>query len=185
VCFDSPQLYSVFVLICRGSKIDELQLQADEAARLKDQVDEYRHAAEKLAKTENVMEKYKKKLEESADLRRRVKVRTSRSFSNRRLGLFPCRCFTHSGRHFLWQALEEQNATLVDNNAQLDTEFRKVASFKPLMENYKNQISELESKAAARGKEVETLKWELEQAKAKQKVDISVARQMCLLTRLI
>jgi protein HOOK3 len=59
------------------SKIDELQLQADEAARLKDQVDEYRHAAEKLAKTENVMEKYKKKLEESADLRRRVKVRTS------------------------------------------------------------------------------------------------------------
>ncbi|CAG8711752.1 10285_t:CDS:2, partial [Acaulospora colombiana] len=76
-------------------KVEELQLQADEAMRLKDQVDEYRHAAEKLAKTENVMEKYKKKLEESADLRRRVK------------------------------ALEEQNATLVDNNAQLETEFRK------------------------------------------------------------
>lgn len=35
----------------------------------------YRHAADKLQKTENVMEKYKKKLEESADLRRTVKVR--------------------------------------------------------------------------------------------------------------
>lgn len=34
----------------------------------------YRHAADKLQKTENVMEKYKKKLEESADLRRRIKV---------------------------------------------------------------------------------------------------------------
>lgn len=34
----------------------------------------YRHAAEKLHKTENVMEKYKKKLEESADLRRSVKA---------------------------------------------------------------------------------------------------------------
>src|SRR4051812_38458583 len=59
-------------IICR--KIDELQLQADEAERLKDQVDEYRHAAEKLSKTENVMEKYKKKLEEGAELRKKVKV---------------------------------------------------------------------------------------------------------------
>lgn len=36
----------------------------------------YRHAADKLQKTENVMEKYKKKLEESADLRRNIKVCT-------------------------------------------------------------------------------------------------------------
>ena len=35
----------------------------------------YRHAVDKLQKTENVMVKYKKKLEESADLRRTVKVR--------------------------------------------------------------------------------------------------------------
>jgi protein HOOK3 len=33
-----------------------------------------RHAAEKLQKTENVMEKYKKKLEESTDMRKRIKV---------------------------------------------------------------------------------------------------------------
>ena len=38
------------------------------------QVSRYRHAADKLQKTENVMEKYKKKLQESADLRQRLKV---------------------------------------------------------------------------------------------------------------
>lgn len=73
-------------------RIDELQIKADEAARLKDQLDEYefytdtprlvltihryRHTADKLQKTENVMEKYKKKLQEGADLRQRVKVST-------------------------------------------------------------------------------------------------------------
>jgi protein HOOK3 len=72
-------------------KVDELQVEADKAAKLKDQVDEcvilqafylgifnqlyrYRHAADKLQKTENVMEKYKKKLQEGADLRQHVKV---------------------------------------------------------------------------------------------------------------
>jgi len=35
----------------------------------------YRYTAERLQKTENVVEKYKKKLEESAGLRREFKVR--------------------------------------------------------------------------------------------------------------
>jgi hypothetical protein len=37
----------------------------------------YRYTAERLQKTENVVEKYKKKLEESAGLRREFKVRSS------------------------------------------------------------------------------------------------------------
>jgi hypothetical protein len=36
----------------------------------------YRYTAERLQKTENVVEKYKKKLEESAGLRREFKVRS-------------------------------------------------------------------------------------------------------------
>lgn len=72
------------------------------------------------------------------------------------------------------KALEEQNASLVDNNAQLDTEFRKVASFKPLMDNYKSQLSDQESKAATRAKEMESLKWELDQVKTKLKVNITI-----------
>ena len=119
--------------------MEELQVKADEAVRLKDQVDEYRHAADKLQKTENVMEKYKKKLEESADLRRHVK------------------------------ALEEQNATLVDQNAALEEEYRRVSAFKPLMESYKNQITELETKNSSRAKETDALKYELDQTKARLK----------------
>jgi protein HOOK3 len=103
-------------------------------------VDEYRHAADKLQKTENVMEKYKKKLEESADLRRHVK------------------------------ALEEQNAALVDQNAALEEAYGKVSLFKPLMESYKNQITELETKGSSRAKEIDGLKYELDQAKARLKV---------------
>ncbi|KAI1790752.1 HOOK-domain-containing protein [Ganoderma leucocontextum] len=121
-------------------KVDELQARADEATRLKDQLDEYRHAADKLQKTENVMEKYKKKLQESADMRQQVK------------------------------ALEKQNADLVDKNAALEDEYRKVAAFKPLMESYKSQIAELETKTSARSKEIDALKFELDQTKTKLKV---------------
>ncbi|CAE6465817.1 unnamed protein product [Rhizoctonia solani] len=118
-------------------RTEELQSKAEEAARLKDQVDEYRHAAEKLHKTENVMEKYKKKLEESADLRRTVK------------------------------GLEEQNATLVDKNAALEEENRKVAAYKPLMESYKTQISDLESKVSQRNKDIEGVRFELSQSQSR------------------
>jgi hypothetical protein len=38
------------------------------------------------------------------------------------------------------------------------------------MESYKTQISELEGKAASRGKEVEGLKWELEKVRGELKV---------------
>ncbi|KAI0811036.1 HOOK-domain-containing protein [Irpex lacteus] len=123
-------------------KIDELQHVADEAARLKDQLDEYRHAADKLQKTENVMEKYKKKLQEGADLRQHVR------------------------------ALEKQNADLVDKNASLEEEYRKVAAFKPLMESYKNQIADLETKTSTRSKEIDALKFELEQTKTKLKIQV-------------
>ncbi|KAG1868746.1 HOOK-domain-containing protein [Suillus tomentosus] len=121
-------------------RIDELQVKADEAARLKDQVDEYRHAADRLQKTENVMEKYKKKLQEGADLRQHVK------------------------------SLEAQNADLVDKNAALEEDYRKVAAFRPLLESYKNQIAELEGRVSTRSQEIETVKFELEQARTKLKI---------------
>ncbi|RDB21492.1 Protein Hook 3 [Hypsizygus marmoreus] len=123
-------------------KIDDLQTKADEAVKLKDQVDEYRHAADKLQKTENVMEKYKKKLQEGADLRQHVK------------------------------ALEKQNADLVDKNASLEEEYRKVAAFKPLMESYKNQIADLETKNSSRTQEIDSLKFELEQSRIKLKITL-------------
>lgn len=65
------------------------------------------------------------------------------------------------------QSLEKQNADLVDKNASLEEEFRKVASFKPLLESYRNQIADLESRAATRNTEMDTLKFELEQTRTK------------------
>ncbi|GLB35178.1 putative HOOK protein [Lyophyllum shimeji] len=121
-------------------EIGELRVKADQHDKLKDQLDEYRHAADKLQKTENVMEKYKKKLQEGADLRQRLK------------------------------ALEAQNADLVDKNASIEEEYRKVAAFKPLMESYKNQIAELEAKHSARAQEIDALKFELEQSRTKLKI---------------
>ncbi|KAJ7582506.1 hypothetical protein C8J56DRAFT_221033 [Mycena floridula] len=86
------------------------------------------------------MEKYKKKLQEGADLRQHVK------------------------------SLEKQNADLVDKNASLEEEFRKVAAFKPLMESYKNQIADLETKSSQRTQEMDALKFELEQARTRLRI---------------
>ena len=86
------------------------------------------------------MEKYKKKLQESADLRQNLK------------------------------ALEKQNASLVDKNAALEDEYRKVAAFKPLMESYKAQILDLETKSATKSQEMENLSFQLEELRNRLKV---------------
>ncbi|KAF8305336.1 hypothetical protein DL93DRAFT_358306 [Clavulina sp. PMI_390] len=96
-----------------------------------------KHSAERVQKLENVMEKYKKKLEESAELRRLVKT------------------------------LEDQNASLVDKAASLEEDYKKVSSFRPLLDSYKQSTSELEAKLASRVKEVETLKYNLQQTTTK------------------
>ncbi|ORY88555.1 HOOK protein-domain-containing protein [Leucosporidium creatinivorum] len=118
-------------------KVDDLAPRAEEAIRLKDQMDEYRHAAEKAKKTENVLEKYRKKLEESADLRRNIKT------------------------------LEDQNSSLLDKNAALEEEFTKVSAFKPLMESYKSQLDSFEAKTSSLTKENDGLRHELERARSK------------------
>jgi protein HOOK3 len=52
----------------------------------------------------------------------------------------------------------------------LEEEYRKVAAFKPLMDAYKNQIADLESKAASRNKAYDTALFELEQTKTKLRI---------------
>ncbi|KAF9208492.1 hypothetical protein BGZ49_008677 [Haplosporangium sp. Z 27] len=111
----------------------ELSAKADEAVRLKDKLDEYKHAIDKLQKTENVIEKYKKKLEEGADLRRQMK------------------------------AVEDQNMELLDRNREIEEEYRKVLAFKSLMESYKEQILTLETKNSALAKEKNRIEYESRQ----------------------
>uniref|UniRef100_A0A0W0FFT3 HOOK-domain-containing protein n=1 Tax=Moniliophthora roreri TaxID=221103 RepID=A0A0W0FFT3_MONRR len=121
-------------------KVEDAENRAAEGQKWKDKYDEMRHAAEKAQKMENVMDKYKKKLQEGAELRQTVK------------------------------ALEKQNSDLVDKNASLEEEYRKVAAFKPLLESYKNQIADLESKNSNRAQEIDQLKFELEQTRTQLKI---------------
>lgn len=107
-----------------------MRAKADEAVRLKDKLDEYKHAIDKLQKTENVIEKYKKKLEEGADLRRQMK------------------------------ALEDQNTELLDRNKEVEGEYRKVLAFKSLMESYKEQIHTLEKKNSTLATEKNKIEYE-------------------------
>jgi protein HOOK3 len=111
-------------------KTEDLQRKADEGVKLKDQMEEYKHAADRLQKTENVIEKYKKKLEEGADVRRQLKL------------------------------VESQYAELIDRNATVEDEYKRVASFKPLMESYKEQISELEAKASTLQRDLNAARYE-------------------------
>lgn len=60
----------------------------------------------------------------------------------------------------------------MDKNASLEDEYRKVAAFKPLMESYKNQIVDLESKHSARTQQIDALKFELEQSRTKLRITL-------------
>ncbi|KAL7414007.1 HOOK-domain-containing protein [Mrakia frigida] len=117
-------------------RIDELNANASEATKLRDQLDEYRHAADRLQKSENANKKLNKKLEESADFRRQIK------------------------------ALEDENANLVDKNASLEEDYRKVSSLKPLADSYKTQLSDLELRERAKSKENTELKFELDRVRS-------------------
>ncbi|GAA5846488.1 hypothetical protein JCM9279_006711 [Rhodotorula babjevae] len=120
-----------------GRKVDDLTPRAEEASRLKDQMDEYRHASEKAKKQENVIDKYRKKLEEAGETRRMLKT------------------------------LEEQNADLLDKYAALEDEHAKLATFKPLMDSYKTKLDTLEVQSSAHQREATALQVELERARDK------------------
>nr|XP_031860001.1 uncharacterized protein CI109_004608 [Kwoniella shandongensis]KAA5527073.1 hypothetical protein CI109_004608 [Kwoniella shandongensis] len=114
--------------------VEDLKVQAAEAAKLKDQLDEYRHTAERLQKSENVIEKYKRKLEESAGLRRELR------------------------------SLEEENTALINTNASLEADLKRAGTAKVLLDNYKEQIATLEKRTEDQAEEITTLNHQLELA---------------------
>lgn len=114
-----------------------MQKKAEEAVRLKDQLDELKHSADKVTRLESVVEKYKKKIEEAADIRRQVKQ------------------------------LEEENSTLINRNTALEDDYKRVSAFKPLMDSYKSQIQDLELKASNLQRDLNAAKYESEQLQEK------------------
>ncbi|KAG1051929.1 hypothetical protein G6F43_005899 [Rhizopus delemar] len=128
----------------QSSQIKDLLRRNEESAKyeeqvvkLKDQLDEYRHTAEKLQKAENVIEKYKKKLEETADLKRQVKM------------------------------LEERNHALIEHTQKLEDEYGSLIAFKSLMESYKDQVAELQTQNNELIREKNRVDYELTQATKK------------------
>jgi protein HOOK3 len=100
----------------------------------------HRYTAERLQKTENVVEKYKKKLEESAGLRREFKVR-----------LHSLQC---PQARVDSQKLEEENLALVESNSSLEAELKKTGGSKSGVENHKAQVAALEKQALEQANEV-------------------------------
>ncbi|KAG1048525.1 hypothetical protein G6F43_009086 [Rhizopus delemar] len=96
-------------------KVDELSAEAEDAASLRDQLEEYQQVTERMHKMEDALRKYKRKMEETSDLKRQIK------------------------------ALEEQNSDLLERSHQVEDEYRKVLAFKTLMDSYKEQVQQLES----------------------------------------
>ena len=99
----------------------------------------YRYTAERLQKTENVVEKYKKKLEESAGLRREFKVSIPISLA----------LVSADG-----QKLEEENLALIESNSALEAELKKTGGSKGAIENNKAQLSALEKQVTEQTNEV-------------------------------
>merc|ERR1712183_73064 len=97
----------------------DLQKAADQARSLKDEVDILRETSDKVAKYEATIESYKKKLEDVGDVKRQLKL------------------------------LEEKNTTLVQTNMDLEEDVKKTGNWKPQIDVYKRQISELHSKLEA------------------------------------
>ena len=107
--------------------------------------------ADRLLKAETAIEKYKKKLEEASDLRKEMNV-----------------CLSHPNYRLIltvaMQSLEEQNITLVDRNAILEEEFTKSASYRSLIDTYKLQIADLDTRLSASSSANEKLEFDLSKA---------------------
>ncbi|KAI8049553.1 HOOK protein-domain-containing protein [Syncephalis plumigaleata] len=112
-------------------KLEDANRKADLAAKLKDQLQEYRHTSEKLQKAEVARDKYKKRLEETSDYRRQIKT------------------------------LEEQNFILAEKNQEMGDEYRKVSAYKPMIESYKEQLQQLQTKSNQLAMEKNRLEFDL------------------------
>ena len=108
----------------------ENQKLADQALKLKDEVDILRDAADKAAKYEATIDSYKKKMEDLGDLRRQVKL------------------------------LEEKNTDYMQRNMELEEDVKKTGNWRPQVETYKKQIAELRAKIDSETKKSDRLEFD-------------------------
>ena len=100
----------------------ELQVLADQARKWKDEVDILRETADKVEKYEASIESYKKKMEEQGDLRKQLKL------------------------------LETKNTSLMQSNIDLEESIKKAGNWRPQLDKYKKQLTDLQEKNDAETK---------------------------------
>jgi len=113
-----------------ASREAELQVLADQARLLKDEVDILRETSDKVEKYEGTIEKMQKKMEEMADLKRQLKL------------------------------LETKNTSLMHINIELEEDVKKAGNWRPTMEKYKKQTNELQDKIDAEMKRADKSEFE-------------------------
>lgn len=118
-------------------KLDELHKSATEARHLKDEVDILRETADKVEKYEATLHSYKKKLEETGDLKRELKL------------------------------LETKNLTYIQQNMELEEELKKTGFWKNQFEVYKNQVGDLQEKLDEETKRADKLQYEVKSVQDK------------------
>ncbi|KAK6631025.1 hypothetical protein RUM44_003197 [Polyplax serrata] len=119
------------------AKVEELQIHADEARHLKDEIDVLKETADKVGKYEATIESYKRKLEELSDLKRQLKI------------------------------LEEKNTSYMQHNLELEDEVKKNGTWKPQVEVYKKQVAELHQKLSDETKRADKFDFEVKKAQEK------------------
>lgn len=62
--------------VCVMWQLDDMAARLEETKTLKSQLDEHRHVVEQLRKAETSIDKFKKRIEETVDLKKHLKVRT-------------------------------------------------------------------------------------------------------------
>lgn len=112
------------------NRIEEGVRAASEARLLKDELDILRETADKADKYEATLHSYKKKLEETGDLKRELKV------------------------------LEGKNLEYIQRNMELEEEVKRVAPIKAQLDVYKKQVTELHEKLTEESKRVDKLQYD-------------------------
>ncbi|XP_014288610.1 protein Hook homolog 3 [Halyomorpha halys] len=111
-------------------KVDEAAKTAIEARQLKDELDILRETADKADKYEATLNLYKKKLEETGDLKRELKM------------------------------LEAKNLEYLQRNIELEEEIKRVSPIKSQLDVLKRQVADLQEKLSEETKHVDKLQYD-------------------------
>ncbi|CAH1153267.1 unnamed protein product [Phaedon cochleariae] len=124
-------------LLTYQEKINELQVAANESAKLKDEIDALTESAGKVLDLESALASYKKRLENYQDIKRNL------------------------------QKLEDKNMEYIQKNMELEEELSKNSNWKTQCDAYKSQIVNLQQKIDEETQKADKAQFNLDKLKSK------------------